>query len=143
MFANEILPLQARTYNPKDGSLVLLDELHTLDEGIRSGATFDMIHGVKPIQEGGMISAANASQICDGASGVLVVNDNGLKLLGSRVEPLARIHHMSVMGHDPVIMLEAPLPATLRAVEKAGMRLDDIDLFEVNEAFARYIYYIV
>jgi acetyl-CoA C-acetyltransferase len=57
-----------------------------------------------------------------------------LKALG--VEPLARIHHMSVLGHDPVIMLEAPLPATLRALDKAGMKIDDIDLFEVNEAFA-------
>src|SRR5205085_7305232 len=75
-----------------------------------------------------------ASQICDGASGVMVVNERGLKQLG--VKPLARIHHMTMMGGDPVIMLEAPLPATKRALEKAGMKVDDIDLFEVNEAFA-------
>ena len=111
--------------------------MHTVDEGMRVNATFEMIHGVKPIQEGGMISAANASQICDGASGVLIVNDNGLKSLGSNVKPLARIHHMSVVGHDPVIMLEAPLPATHAAMKKAGMSLNDIDVFEVNEAFAR------
>ena len=104
---------------------------------MRRNASFDLIHGVAPIAEGGLISAANASQICDGASGVLIVNDKGLKLLGSRVVPMARIHHMSVLGHDPVIMLEAPLPATDHAVKRAGMRLDDIDLFEVNEAFAR------
>jgi acetyl-CoA C-acetyltransferase len=64
----------------------------------------------------------------------MVVNDKGLKALG--VQPLARIHHMTVIGHDPVIMLEAPIPATQRALAKAGMKIDDIDLFEVNEAFA-------
>lgn len=137
LFDNEILALQAKIYNPKDGTLVELDEMHTVDEGMRANATFDMIHGVKPIQEGGLISAANASQICDGASGVLIVNEKGLKMLGSNVKPIARIHHMSVMGHDPVIMLEAPLPATTRALQKAGLSIDDIDVFEVNEAFAR------
>jgi acetyl-CoA C-acetyltransferase len=89
---------------------------------------------VKLLQEGGCITAANASQICDGASGVLVVNEKGLKSLG--VAPMARIHHLTVIGGDPVIMLEAPLPATHRALKKAGMSIDDIDLFEVNEAFA-------
>jgi acetyl-CoA C-acetyltransferase len=79
-------------------------------------------------------TAANASQICDGAAGLMVVNERGLKALG--VEPLARVHHMSVMGHDPVIMLEAPIPATQRALQKAGLSINDIDLFEVNEAFA-------
>src|SRR5690606_41857242 len=75
-----------------------------------------------------------ASQIGDGAAGVMVVSERGLKQLG--VQPLARIHHMSVMGHDPVIMLEAPIPATERALAKAGMKIGDIDLYEVNEAFA-------
>jgi acetyl-CoA C-acetyltransferase len=89
---------------------------------------------VKLLREGGRITAANASQICDGASGVLVVNERGLKHLG--VTPLARIHHMTVIGGDPVIMLEAPLPATHHALKKAGMTIGDIDLFEVNEAFA-------
>ena len=65
---------------------------------------------------------------------MVVVNERGLKSLG--VAPLARIHHMSVFGHDPVIMLEAPIPATMRALQRAGMTIDDIDLFEVNEAFA-------
>jgi acetyl-CoA C-acetyltransferase len=109
-------------------------ELHRIDEGIRFNATLEGISSVKLLQEGGCISAANASQICDGASGVMVVNERGLKTLG--VQPLARIHHMSVLGHDPVIMLEAPLPATECALKKAGMRINDIDLFEINEAFA-------
>ncbi len=89
---------------------------------------------MKLLQEGGRITAATSSQICDGASGVMVVNERGLKALG--IAPLARIHAMTVIGHDPVIMLEAPIPATARALKKAGMSIDDIDLFEVNEAFA-------
>jgi len=89
---------------------------------------------VKLIAENGRLTAASASQICDGASGVVVVNERGLKSLG--VKPLARIHHMTMIGGDPVIMLDAPLQATERALKKTGMNIDDIDLFEVNEAFA-------
>ncbi|MGL4264107.1 MAG: acetyl-CoA C-acetyltransferase, partial [Afipia sp.] len=103
-------------------------------EGIRFDATIEGIRGVKTIAEGGKLTAASASQICDGASGVMVVNERGLKALG--IAPLARIHHMTMIGGDPVIMLEAPLPATHRALKKAGMKIDDIDLYEVNEAFA-------
>jgi len=109
-------------------------ELHRVDEGIRFDASLDGIRSVKLIQPEGRVTAATASQICDGASGVMVVNERGLKALG--VDPMARVHHMTVIGHDPVVMLEAPIPATLRALHKAGMSIDDIDLFEVNEAFA-------
>ncbi len=109
-------------------------EMHKIDEGIRYDATMESISGVKLLTEDGRLTAASASQICDGASGVLVVNEQGLKDLG--VEPLARIHHMTVTGGDPVIMLEAPIPATKRALERAGMSINDIDLYEVNEAFA-------
>jgi acetyl-CoA C-acetyltransferase len=123
----EILPLDIVT---KDG----VAEKHEVDEGIRFDASIESISGVKLLQEGGVISAANASQICDGASGVMVVNEAGLKRLG--VKPLARIHHMSVLGGDPVVMLDVPLAATTRALKKAGMKIDEIDLFEVNEAFA-------
>lgn len=129
LFKDEILAVEARL---ADGSTS--GELHTVDEGIRFEVTMEGIRGVKLIQEGGVISAANASQICDGATGVMVVSEKGLKLLG--VKPLARIHHMTVLGHDPVIMLEAPIPATQRALEKSGLKIDDIDLYEVNEAFA-------
>lgn len=128
-FKDEILPIEVRNA-AGDGT----GEWHTADEGLRFDATLESIQSVKRLQEGGVITAANASQICDGASGVMVVNARGLQALG--VAPLARIHHLSVMGHDPVIMLEAPLPATARALHKAGMRIDDIDLYEVNEAFA-------
>ncbi len=126
-FKDEIVPVEVSL---ADGSTAL----HTDDEGVRLDATLERIAAVKLMQEGGVITAANASQVCDGASGVLVVNERGLKALG--VEPLARIHHMSVLGHDPVIMLEAPIPATQLALKKAGMSIADIDLYEVNEAFA-------
>jgi acetyl-CoA C-acetyltransferase len=127
-FEAEILPLPV---DPRAGAE---GELHRVDEGIRFDASLEGIGAVRTLKEGGCISAANASQICDGASGVMVVNERGLKALG--VAPLARIHHLSVLGHDPVIMLEAPIPATRRALEKCGLRSSDIDLFEVNEAFA-------
>ena len=109
-------------------------ELHTVDEGIRFDVSLEGIAGVKLLQEGGVITAANASQIADGATGVMVVSERGLKALG--LKPLARVHHLSLLGHDPVIMLEAPIPATQRALQKAGLTIDDIDAFEVNEAFA-------
>ena len=96
--------------------------------------SMDGIRGVKLLREGGALTAATSSQICDGASAVMVVNEAGLKNLG--LEPLARIHHMTVVGGDPVIMLEAPLPGTQKALKKAGMKIEDIDLYEVNEAFA-------
>jgi acetyl-CoA C-acetyltransferase len=107
---------------------------HMVDEGIRFDATLEGIKGVRLIKEGGRITAATASQICDGASGVMVVNERGLKALG--VAPLARIHAMAMTAGDPVIMLEEPLFATDRALKRAGMKIDDIDLYEVNEAFA-------
>ena len=129
VFKAEIVPVEVRNV---DGSGT--GEMHAVDEGIRMDATLEGIASVKLLQEGGVITAANASQICDGATGVMVVNERGLKTLG--VQPLARIHHMSVIGHDPVIMLEAPVPATERALKKAGMKIEDIDLYEVNEAFA-------
>jgi len=126
-FKDEIVPLPITR---ADGST----DTHAIDEGIRFDVSLDGIRSVKLIAEGGRITAASASQICDGASGVMVVNEKGLKSLG--VKPLARIHHMTMIGHDPVIMLEAPLPATHRALQRAGMTIDDIDLFEINEAFA-------
>jgi acetyl-CoA C-acetyltransferase len=132
-FTAEIVPVAVRVAGgPADA--VSDAAMHVADEGIRMDATLDGIRGVKLLREGGRITAASASQICDGASGVVVVNDRGLRAIGA--QPLARVHHMAVLGGDPVIMLEAPLPATHHALKKAGMRLDDIDLFEVNEAFA-------
>ena len=128
-FAKEIVPVKVRM---NDGTET--GEMHTADEGIRYDASLEGMAGVKLIAEGGVCTAASASQICDGAAGLMVVNERGLKLLG--VQPLARVHHMTVIGGDPVVMLETPLPATAHALKKAGMKIDDIDLYEVNEAFA-------
>ncbi|MDA7418502.1 acetyl-CoA C-acetyltransferase [Xenophilus arseniciresistens] len=130
-FDKEILPVAVRS---ADAGAEGEGQPHTVDEGIRFNATLEAIAGVKLIQEGGRCTAATASQIADGATGVMVVNERGLKALG--VKPLARIHHMTLLGHDPVVMLEAPIPATQLALKKAGLKIDDIDLFEVNEAFA-------
>jgi acetyl-CoA C-acetyltransferase len=126
-FKDEIVAVEITTADGKT-------ELHTIDEGIRFDVTLDGVRGVKLLQEGGAITAATSSQICDGASGVMIVNEAGLKALG--IAPMARIHHMTVVGGDPVIMLEAPIPGTEKALKKAGMKIDDIDLYEVNEAFA-------
>ncbi|MBH1998106.1 MAG: acetyl-CoA C-acetyltransferase [Sphingomonadaceae bacterium] len=108
--------------------------VHLKDEGIRPDATLESIGSVKLLAEGGVVSAANASQICDGASAVLVVNERALKAHG--LTPLARIVNMTVTAGDPVIMLEEPIFATRKALERAGLTIGDIDLFEVNEAFA-------
>jgi len=121
-FANEIVPVLV------DGGP------HVRDEGIRHDATLESIGSVKLLQEGGMISAANASQICDGASGVLVVSERALK--AHSLTPIARIVDMTVTAGDPIIMLEEPLFATDKALKKSGLSIGDIDLYEVNEAFA-------
>ncbi len=110
------------------------DGLHEVDEGIRFDATPEGIAAVRPLREGGVLTAANASQICDGASAALIVSERALKDHG--LTPLARIVNMTVTAGDPVVMLEEPLPATARALARAGMKIDDIDLYEVNEAFA-------
>ncbi|HZU64290.1 MAG TPA: acetyl-CoA C-acetyltransferase [Novosphingobium sp.] len=121
-FAAEILPLQGA------------GGLHARDEGIRADATLEGIGAVKLLKEGGVISAANASQICDGASGVLVVSEGALQRHG--LTPIARIVNMTVTAGDPVIMLEEPINATQKALARAGLTIGDIDLYEVNEAFA-------
>ncbi len=128
-FSDEIVPVAVRRADGTgDG------EQHATDEGIRLDASAEGLASLKTLQPGGVVTAGNASQICDGASGALVVSEKALKLLG--VTPIARVHHMSVLGDDPVIMLEGPIPATRRALQKAGLRIQDIDLYEVNEAFA-------
>ena len=126
-FNDEIVPLQVTL---ADGTVAT----HNVDEGIRFDATLQGIQSVKLLAEDGRITAASASQICDGASGVMVVNEEGLKALG--VAPLARVVSMTVSAGDPVIMLEEPLFCTDKALKRAGMKIDDIDLYEVNEAFA-------
>jgi len=126
-FAAEIVPIAITL---PDGT----PEVHTKDEGIRYDATMEAIGAVRTLEEGGMVTAANASQICDGASGVLVVSERALKQYS--LTPMARICDLTVTAGDPIIMLEEPIPATQRALAKAGLKIGDIDLYEVNEAFA-------
>jgi len=125
-FSREIVPLSVTT---PSGVIS-----HEQDEGIRFDATIESISAVKLLKEGGVISAANASQICDGASAALIVSERALHRYG--LTPLARIHTFLVTAGDPVIMLEEPIRATRLALQRAGMRIEDIDLYEVNEAFA-------
>ena len=110
------------------------EAVHEVDEGIRFDATLEGIAGVKLLSPDGVISAASSSQITDGSAAVLVVSDKALAV--HNLTPLARIHSLTVTAGDPVIMLEEPLYATDRALQKTGLRVNDIDLFEVNEAFA-------
>ncbi|QQN75588.1 acetyl-CoA C-acetyltransferase [Croceicoccus sp. YJ47] len=107
---------------------------HTRDEGIRFDASLKALADLKPLVEDGVITAGNASQICDGASGLLIVGERALRDHG--LTPIARIAGMTVTAGDPVIMLDEPINATRRAMDQAGMNLDQIDLYEVNEAFA-------
>lgn len=125
-FKDEIVPIEIET---PDGMA-----WHTVDEGIRFDATLEGIAGVKLISEGGSLTAATSSQICDGSSAALVVSEAALKRYN--LTPLARIHTLTVTAGDPVIMLEEPLFATDKALAKAGLSINDIDLYEVNEAFA-------
>ncbi|MDH4561240.1 MULTISPECIES: acetyl-CoA C-acetyltransferase [unclassified Pseudomonas] len=122
VFQDEIVPLATDT------------GLHCRDEGIRHDATLEGISSVRLIREGGVISAANASQICDGASALLIVSERALK--EHNLIPLARIVSMAVTAGDPVIMLEEPIQASRRALQRAGLSIADIDLYEINEAFA-------
>ena len=115
-------------------ALEIAGGLHTVDEGIRADATLESIAAVRLIKEGGSLTAANASQICDGASGVLVANERALKT--HALEPAGLVHQMSITAGNPVIMLEEPISATRKALERSGLSIDDIDLYEVNEAFA-------
>jgi acetyl-CoA C-acetyltransferase len=127
LFANEIVPLNALG---SDGAI----SRHDQDEGVRFDASLEAIRNVKLLREDGVISAGNSSQICDGASGVMIANARGLRALGA--EPIGRIAQTAVIGGDPIIMLDAPADATDRVLRRAGMTIDKIDLFEVNEAFA-------
>ena len=103
------------------------------DEGMREPNPEKMA-SLQPLVEGGSLTAAHASQISDGATAILVASEQAVK--DHNLTPRARVHHISVLADDPVMMLSAPIPATKRAFEKTGMTIDDIDLVEINEAFA-------
>lgn len=130
-FANEIVVLKGK--DPKTNEEVV----HDKDEGIRAGMTIAAAQKLGPLKKGdnpGRITAATSSQICDGASAVLICNEAGLKKLG--LKPRAKIVTLALAGSDPVIMLYGPVPASKNALAKAGLTINDMDLYEVNEAFA-------
>jgi acetyl-CoA C-acetyltransferase len=104
------------------------------DEGPRRDTSLEKMAGLKPLVEGGRLTAALSSQISDGSAALLIASERAVKDHG--LTPRARIHHLSVRGADPVLMLTAPIPATAHALRKTGMSLEDIDRIEINEAFA-------
>ena len=108
-----------------------------VDEGPRRDTSLEKMAKLAPLAEGGRLTAAVSSQISDASAAVLIVNERGLQTHG--LKPRARIHHLSVRANDPVIMLTAPIPATEYALNKAGMAIDEIDLVEINEAFASVV----
>ena len=126
-FDREILPVEGRN---AEG----MNDLVMADEGIRFDASLDKLAGLNPVTEGGVITAGNASQITDGAAAVMVCNDAGLKKI--QANPRAEIVSISVVGDDPVFMLTGPIPASIQALKTANLTIDDMDLYEVNEAFA-------
>ena len=129
-FDKEIVAIMGRT---ADGGKAL----HQHDEGIRDDASMEAMAQLKILMEDGALTAANASQICDGSSAVMIASEQALK--DHNLTPLARIHNLTVTAGDPVIMLEEPLFATDRALKRAGMSIHDMDLYEVNEAFASVV----
>jgi acetyl-CoA C-acetyltransferase len=119
-----------------EGEIAPLGDVRN-DEGPRRDTSLEKMAKLQPLQPGGRLTAAVSSQISDGASALLVASERAVKSHGLR--PRARIHHLSVRADDPIYMLTAPIPATRHALEKSGMELDQIDLVEINEAFASVV----
>ncbi|HSN02382.1 MAG TPA: thiolase family protein, partial [Acidimicrobiales bacterium] len=132
-FEREIVPIAVRD---DDGRPT--DEIMTADEGIRPDSSVEALANLKPaFQEGGKVTAGNSSQITDGASAVLIMSAERAEELG--YTPRARFHSFALAGVDPVTMLTGPIPATQKILARAGLSLDDIDLVEINEAFASVV----
>ena len=145
-FEREILPLATRRAHVEDKvAQAGTDEGDpagegplTFDEGVRAGSTYEKLASLPPaFVEGGLVTAASSSQISDGAAAVLVMSEERAAQLG--LTPRARFHTFAVAANDPVIMLTAPIPATALVLGKAKLSLDDIDLVEINEAFAAQV----
>ncbi|MFE7223265.1 thiolase family protein [Nocardioides sp. NPDC057577] len=134
-FEREIAPVRVKRRDKETGTVTVEDGSVAVDEPIRDATSAESLAGLKPsfIPEG-RVTAGNASQIVDGAAAVLLMSRERAEQLGLR--PRAVVRHMSVVGDDPVQMLTAPIPATQAVLKRAGLTVDDIDLFECNEAFA-------
>ena len=137
-FDNELVTVAARPRDKETGQLIETDEIVSADEGIRD-SSMEGLAKLKPafLPEQGKVTAGNSSQITDGASAMLVMSAEKAKELGYKAR--ARFHSFAVVGVDPVSMLTGPIPATAKVLEKSGLSIDDIDLFEVNEAFASVV----
>jgi len=137
-FDNEIVPVKKKRRDKETGAVIELDEMHTADEGVRTDTTVESLANLKPaFKPDGKVTAGNSSQICDGASAALIMSEEKAKELG--LTPRARFHTFALAGVDPVTMLTGPIPATQKAIARSGLSMDDIDLFEVNEAFASVV----
>jgi acetyl-CoA acyltransferase len=137
-FDNEIIPVRAIHRDKETGDITESDELVSRDEGIREGTTVETLANLKPaFKPDGKVTAGNSSQITDGASAALIMSEEKAAALGLR--PRARFHTFALAGVDPVTMLTGPIPATHKVLERSGLSIDDIDLFEVNEAFASVV----
>jgi len=137
-FDREIIPVRAMPRDKETGDLIASDEIVTRDEGIRPGTTAETLGKLKPaFKEDGKVTAGNSSQITDGASAALIMSEEKAKQLG--LTPRARFHTFSLAGVDPITMLTGPIPATHKALEKSGLTMDQIDLTEINEAFASVV----
>jgi acetyl-CoA acyltransferase len=137
-FEREIIPVRSILKDKETGNLIESDEMVTADEGIRLGTTAETLAKLKPaFKPDGKVTAGNSSQITDGASAALIMSEEKAAQLG--LTPRARFHSFALAGVDPITMLTGPLPATAKILEKAKMTLDDIDLLEINEAFASVV----
>ncbi|MBL8777414.1 MAG: thiolase family protein [Acidimicrobiales bacterium] len=137
-FDNEIIPVQAKPIDKETGKLIETDEVVSADEGIREGTTVETLANLKPaFKEDGVVTAGNSSQITDGAAAVLIMSEEKANELG--LTPRARFHTFALAGVDPITMLTGPIPATHKVLERAGLTMDDIDLTEINEAFASVV----
>ena len=126
-FDREIVPVEGELPSGEK-------EMVTVDEGIRFDASPESLSGLNILSEDGVLTAGTSSQICDGAAAIMIVNDAGLKKLS--IKPRAKIVALALAGDDPVIMLTGPIPASKNVLNKAKLSIEDIDLYEVNEAFA-------
>jgi acetyl-CoA acyltransferase len=136
-FEREIVPVQAKPLDKETGKLIESDEIVTADEGIRD-SSLEKLAQLKPsFKEDGKVTAANSSQITDGASAALIMSEEKAAQLG--LTPRARFHTFALAGVDPVTMLTGPIPATHKVLERSGLSINDIDLVEINEAFASVV----
>ncbi len=137
-FEREIIAMAVKARDKESGQIIEPEAILARDEGIRPGTTVDTLAHLKPaFKTDGVVTAGNSSQITDGASAVLIMSEERALSLG--LTPRARFHSFALAGVDPILMLTGPIPATTKVLERGKLTLDDIDLIEINEAFASVV----